>query len=158
MHRGWIAFMCLAAALLSFALASGGFYMATRWSEAVVITDVRGAATVTTRDHSRWLEVNYHIDFVRECPSQTQHIIYRDVTVLGRTQRVVIPLMLTLNGLGEPRDVVDFNIPFLLPDSIMPGDWFYIARTFNSCEYLPGLVRQQMQETLPIKVYIPPVK
>ena len=139
-------------------LSSGLFYMSNLWNDAVVISDVQAAAEITTRAHERWLEVHYHATSVKQCPSWTQHTIYRDTKVLGRDRTVMMPLGITVNGLGAPRMETDFDIPFHLPDGLTPGDWYYTAITSTSCEWLPGLVRQRVQETEPIPVTIPPAR
>ena len=151
----YLTLACILGLSIGFMLASGGFYIASQWSEAVVISDVRAATSIRTAGRERWVEVHYHLGFVRQCPSWTQHTLYRDVTVLGRPRRVVVPIGITLNGLGEPHDLADFDMSFRLPEDLVPGRWYYIARTANSCEWLPGLVRQQLQETTPIGVDVP---
>lgn len=151
----WMLLACILGLSIGFVLASGGFYVATQWSEAVVISDVRAAASIRTVGRDRWVEVHYHLGVKRQCPSWTQHTLYRDTIALGRPRRVVVPIGITMNGLGEPGGLADFDISFQLPDDLVPGSWYYVARTANSCEWLPGLVRQQLQETEPIEVVVP---
>lgn len=140
--------------LLGFVLAAGGHYLATRWNNTLVISDVHATAEVSQIAHQRLLKVQFHVSGDRECPSWTQHTLYRDMAADGRVQRTVVPLGITVNGLGAPSDKTDFDVPFPLPAAVTAGAWNYAAITSMSCEWLPGLVRQQVQETAPIAVFV----
>lgn len=145
---------------IGFVIAAGGHYLATRWNNTLVITDVHAAAEISQIAHQRLLKVRFHVSGDRECPSWTQHTLYRDMAQPPRpdgevrVDRTVVPLGITVNGLGAPSDKTDFDVPFALPASITVGAWNYAAITSMSCEWLPGLVRQQVQETAPIAVFV----
>lgn len=138
---------------IGFIVAASGHYLATRWNNTLVVTDVRAAAEV----HQRMLRVQFHVSGSQECPSWTQHTLYRDMAderPKGRVIRTVVPIGITVNGFGAPSDKTDFDVPFALPASVTAGAWKYAAITSISCEWLPGLVRQQVQETDPIAVFV----
>jgi len=147
--------------LIGFAIAATGHYLATRWNNTLVISDVHATSEVSQIGHQRLLRVQFHLSGSQECPSWTQHTLFRDMAqprdARGdvRVQRTVVPLGITVNGLGAPNDQTDFDVPFLLPASITVGAWTYTAITSTSCEWLVGLVRQQVQETKPIDVFVP---
>lgn len=137
--------------MIGFVATSGCHYLATQWNDTLIITDVHAAAET----HQRLLKVRFHVSGNHECPSWTQHTLYRDdATPGGRVERTVVPLETTANGLGAPTDKTDFNVLFTLPAAVTVGAWKYTAIASMSCEWLPGLVRQQVQETAPIAVFV----
>lgn len=130
-------------------------YLSAWWNDAVVFEDVQAAVSLQTREHVRWLAVKYHVAHERACPSWSQHAIYRDNVVHGEVERNFVPLAITANGLGAALGVKDFDISFRLPDSLLPGRWHYVVVTSASCEWLPGLQREAVTETVPVPVDIP---
>lgn len=141
---------------LGFALASGAFYFASEWNNAVVVENVQAATTVSPFGKRRILDVHFGIAALPKCPSWTQHTIYKDtVTASGSERRTVVPLGITVNGLGSPGDKTQFDIPFDLPANVSSGAWFYTAITATTCEWLPGFQRQHVEETVPIAVWVP---
>lgn len=153
---GWWLLAVVVGLALGFALSSGLFYLATNWNNALTIQSVEATAKVGSSGKQRWLDVRYGVAILPRCPSWTQHTVYRDVAQPdGSVQRQVVPLGITVNGLGSPSDKTQFDIPFALPASVSTGAWLYTAITSISCEWMPGLVRQQVQETAPIAVFVP---
>lgn len=152
---GWWVLACLCGLTIGFFLASGGFYLASAWNNTMVVRDVRAETIVSAVAHNRQLAVHFHVDAFPRCPSLTQHSLYQDRASSGTIQRIVVPLGVTVNGLGSPGDKSNFVIPFILPVSVTAGAWTYVAITSSSCEWFPGFVRQQVQETTPIDVFVP---
>ncbi len=135
-------------------VAATGAYMARRWDNAIVMSDVGTAVAIDTRSHERWLAVRYHIDKVNACPSWSQHLIYRDNQVDDHIQRNYVPLAITANGIGANPEEHDFALSFRLPPDLLPGKWWYVVVTSASCEWLPGLIRPAVTETTPQAVNI----
>ena len=152
---GWWLLACVTGLAIGFALASGGFYLASAWNNTLVVRDLRAETAVSSVAHQRQLAVHFHVDSFPRCPSLTQHSLYQDKASGGVVQRTVIPLGVTVNGLGSPGDKSNFVIPFTLPPTVTTGAWAYVAITSSSCEWFPGFVRQQVQETTPIDVFVP---
>lgn len=151
----WVAGLWVLTLLGVFLLTSGGFYLATQWNNTLVIADVHATSEVSQVSHQRLLKVRFRVSGDRECPSWTQHTLFRDMAEgSGQVHRTVVPLGITVNGLGAPADRTDFDVPFTLPGTVTMGAWKYTAITSMSCEWLPGLVRQQVQETAPIAVFV----
>lgn len=145
---------CVMGLAIGFGLASYGFYLASQWNNALVVRDVRARTVVAAIGKQRVLDVHYSVADVPRCPSLTQHSLYQDKAVGGVVQRTVVPIGITVNGLGSPGDKAEFDIPFQLPASITPGAWTYAASMSISCEWFPGFVRQQVQQTTPIDVFV----
>jgi len=150
----WIAGFWLGALLLSFSLSSYCFYLATQWNGRVAISNVRASSQVTPLGREKQLDVQFHVSGASKCPSWTQHSLYQDLVVGSQPVRRVVPLGITANGLGAPSDKADFDVAFVLPSSVTPGAWYYVATATASCEWFPGLTRQQFQETEPIAVFV----
>lgn len=145
----------LAGVAIGSAIAAGVAYLTARYESAVVFSDVRAVATLRTRHHELWLAVHYHVYRHRACPSWSQHAIFRDNTVHGMQVRNYVPLGITANGLGAQPYVNDFDISFRLPHDLLPGRWWYTVTTSASCQWLPGLTRDVLSQTVPVPITIP---
>jgi len=148
--------MGLAGAAVAGVLAFVAAYLSAAWINSPIISDVRAAAAVMTKGHERWLQVNYHVIAAHRCPSWTQHLLYHDVDVLGRQRTVVVALGIMVNVLVAPGGHRDFDINMILPRDLIAGKWQYVAVTSMTCEWMPGLAREQVQTTEPSEVMIPP--
>lgn len=129
-------------------------YASAKWNDAIVFSDVRTAVTLSTHDSGTWLAVRYHLARNESCPSWSQHLIYRDNVVDGQVQRNFVPLAITANGMGSTPEVKDFALSFRLPPDLMTGAWHYVVVTSASCEWLPGLQRESVTETVPTKIVL----
>jgi hypothetical protein len=163
MRSVWVILLWLFALILGFALATYGFWVSSQWNSTMVISDIRAKSEVSMIGHQRLLKVEFHMSGGQQCPSWTQHTLYRDMAVTllpkgdketSHIERTVVPLGITVNGFGAPSDRTEFALPFILPVSVTAGAWNYAAITSVSCEYLPGLTRQRFQETSPVSVFV----
>lgn len=153
----WVVLIWLAALGAGFGLATYGFWLSSKWNSTLVMSDISAKSEVSVLGHQRLLRVKFHVSGVQQCPSWTQHTLYRDMADAkadGRIDRTVVPLGITVNGFGAPDGKTDFNVPFSLPVSVESGAWNYTAITSISCEYLPGLTRTRYSETTPITVFV----
>lgn len=141
--------LCIGGAVIAFLS-----YASNKWNNAVVYSDVKAVVVLDTHNHEKWLAVRYHLDHENSCPSWSQHLIYRDNEVGDHTQRNYVPLAITANGIGSGSDAHDFALSFRLPNDLQPGEWYYVVVMSSSCEWLPGLTRQTVQETVPRSVII----
>lgn len=141
--------LCIGGSIIAFLS-----YASDKWNSAIVYSDVQTVVVLDTHNHEKWLAVRYHLNHENSCPSWTQHLIYRDNLVDGHIQRNYVPLAITANGIGGASDAHDFALSFRLPNDLQPGEWWYVVVMSASCEWLPGLTRQTVQETRPRSVTI----
>jgi hypothetical protein len=152
---GWVALAAVCGAGIASVLVVAASYTTDQWNKSPMIENVGVTASVSVRDRHRWLQVQYHVGAPTGCPSFTQHSIYQDIVMDGIERRVVVPLGITVNGLGSPSDRADFSIPFSIPSDVKGGAWTYVAIMSTFCEWVPGLTRRRVLETPPAIVYVP---
>lgn len=131
-------------------------YLTVRYNSGVKFGDIQAQVKLLEYTERQELEVTYKVIASSKCPSWSQHLLYQNIEVKGRKERFYVPLGITVNGVGAEPLIKRYKMAWIIPSYLKPGEWWYTVVTSASCEWLPGFIRQELQETTPVEITIPP--
>lgn len=156
--RFWIFAVTLLVALSSLGVVAG-LYIANLGSP-VEILEQEDVGHIVQNDGRLW--IHFKINRTRTCLADNSHFLMSDISVNGRTEPVVIPILqdgpVPFEGLGESY----FTLSVPLPNGVFPvprngTPWKFITKRVDQCG-LFGLIFPHRSESAPLTINIEQIR